>query len=93
MFSDAIDAVVTQFKEPYVVYVAETLKKASGDVSKPVVLRGKDLGFGPDASNINRLPAADHVSDFKMLSCSHFCMNSKTAAAVNSAEVNKPRIS
>lgn len=92
-FSDAIDSVITQFKEPYVVYIAETLKKTSGDVPKPVVLRGKDLGFGADASNINRLPAADQVSDIKMLSCSHFCLNSKTATAVNSAEVSKPGIS
>lgn len=93
MFSDAVDAVVTQFKEPYVAYIAETLKKTSGDVPKPVVLRGKDLGFGADASNINRLPAADQVSDIKMFSCSHFCLNSKTAAAVNSAEVSKLGIS
>lgn len=91
MFSDAIDAVITQFKEPYVAYIAETLKKTSGDVPKPVVLRGKDLGFGADASNINRLAAADQVSDIKILSCSHFSLNSKTAAAVNSAEVSKPR--
>jgi len=86
-FSDAIDAVITQFKEPYVVYIAETLKKASGGVPKPVVLRGKDLGFGADASNINRLPSADQVSDIKMLSCSHLCLNNKTAPAVNSAEI------
>jgi hypothetical protein len=90
-FSDAIDAVITQFKEPYVVYIAETLKKASGGVPKPVVLRGKDLGFGADASNINRLPSADQVSDIKMLSCSHLCLNNKTAPAVNSAEVSKLR--
>ncbi|ESQ45722.1 hypothetical protein EUTSA_v10010185mg [Eutrema salsugineum] len=86
MFSDAIDSVITQFKEPNVVYIAETLKKASGDVPKPVVLRGKDFGFGADASNINRLPAAEQGSDVKMLLCSHLCMNSKTAAVVNSAE-------
>lgn len=91
-FSDAIDAVITQFKEPYVVYIAETLNKASGDVPKPVVLRGKDLGFGADASNINRLPSADQVSHTKMLSCSHFFLNSKTGSAVNSAEVSKPRV-
>lgn len=90
VFSDAVDAVITQFKEPYVAYVAENLKKASGDVPKPVVLRGKDLGFGADASNINRLAPADQISDIKMLSCSHFFLKSKTAAAVNSAEVSKP---
>ncbi|CAN7099342.1 unnamed protein product [Brassica rapa subsp. narinosa] len=85
MFSEAVDAVITQFKEPNVVYIAETLKKASGDVPKPVVLRGKDFGFGADASNINRLPAAeDQVSD--IISCSHLCLNSKPAALVNSAE-------
>lgn len=85
MFSEAVDAVITQFKEPNVVYIAETLKKASGDVPKPVVLRGKDFGFGADASNINRLPAAeDQVSD--IISCSHLCLNSKPAAVVNSAE-------
>ncbi|KAF8100085.1 hypothetical protein N665_0231s0024 [Sinapis alba] len=87
MFSEAIDAVITQFKEPCVVYIAEALKKASGDVPKPVVLRGKDFGFGADASNINRLPGAeDQVSDIKMLSCSHLCPNSKTTSVVNSAE-------
>ncbi|CAF2110342.1 unnamed protein product [Brassica oleracea var. botrytis] len=85
MFSEAVDAVITQFKEPNVVYIAETLNKASGDVPKPVVLRGKDFGFGADASNINRLPAAeDQVSD--IISCSHLCLNSKPAAVVNSAE-------
>ncbi|KAG5393049.1 hypothetical protein IGI04_023012 [Brassica rapa subsp. trilocularis] len=85
MFSEAVDAVITQFKEPNVVYIAETLKKASGDVPKPVVLCGKDFGFGADASNINRLPAAeDQVSD--IISCSHLCLNSKPAALVNSAE-------
>lgn len=92
MFSNAVDAVISQFKEPNAVYIAETLKKASGDVLKPVVLRGKDFGFGADASNINRLPAADHVSDVKMLSCSHLCLNSKTAPVVNSAEVSKQTI-
>lgn len=88
MFSEAVDGAITQFKEPCVVYIAETLKKASGDVPKPVVLRGKDFGFGADASNINRLPGSeDRVSDIKMLSCSHLCLNSKNAAVVNSAEV------
>ncbi|CAN8254897.1 unnamed protein product [Cochlearia groenlandica] len=86
MFSDAIDAVITQFKEPCVAYIAKTLKKASGDVTKPVVLRGKDFGFGADSSNINRLPGTEQVSDVKMLSCSHFCLNSKTGAVVNSAD-------
>lgn len=91
MFSNAIDGVITQFKEPNAVYIAEALKKASGDVPKPVVLRGKDFGFGADASNINRLPLADQVSDVNMLSCSHLCLSSKTAAVVNSAEVSKQR--
>ncbi|CAH8307231.1 unnamed protein product [Eruca vesicaria subsp. sativa] len=87
MFLEAIDAVITQFKEPCAVYIAGSLKKASGDVPKPVVLRGKDFGFGADASNINRLPGAeDQVSDTKMLSCSHLCPNSKTTSLVNSAE-------
>ncbi|KAJ0248439.1 Ufm1-specific protease [Hirschfeldia incana] len=88
MFSEAVDGVITQFKELCVVYIAETLRKASGDVPKPVVLRGKDFGFGADASNINRLPGSeDQVSDIKMLlSCSHLCPNSKTTSVVNSAE-------
>ncbi|XP_010545987.1 PREDICTED: probable Ufm1-specific protease [Tarenaya hassleriana] len=86
MFSDAIEALVSQFNEPYVAYMAETLQKASGELPKPVIFRGKDLGFGADALNINLLGTSDRDSDKQMLPCSHFCLNSKSTTARFSAE-------
>lgn len=82
----ATEAVAAKLKDPQIVYVVETLSQASAEVPQPVVLRGKDLDFDTDLSNVKLLVEADQ-EDLNGLSCAHFCLKSKSAPPFFSAEV------
>lgn len=87
MYLRATEAVVAKFKDPQVVYVVETLSKASTGVPQPVILRGIELDFDTALSNIKLLGKDAHDSDPKFLSCAHFCLKSKSDRPILSAEV------
>ncbi|KAM5571827.1 putative Ufm1-specific protease [Rosa sericea] len=82
----AIEAVVAKFKDPKAAYLVETLSKASSEVPQPVIIRGGDLDFDMDLSNVKILGESGHDSDAKFLPCSHFCLESKKDSREYSAE-------
>ncbi|KAJ4712484.1 Peptidase C78, ubiquitin fold modifier-specific peptidase 1/ 2 [Melia azedarach] len=85
IYVHATEAVAAKLKDPQIVYVVETLSQASAEVPQPVVLRGKDLDFDTDLSNVKLLVEADQ-EDLNGLSCAHFCLKSKSAPPFFSAE-------
>ncbi|KAK2648028.1 hypothetical protein Ddye_015517 [Dipteronia dyeriana] len=86
MYLHATEAVIAKFKDPQVVYMVETLSQASTESPQPVILRGKDLDFDMNLSDIKLVCEAAQDSDTTALSCAHFCSKSKSAAAILSAE-------
>ncbi|CAN6585478.1 unnamed protein product [Malus baccata var. baccata] len=86
MFRRATEAVIAKFKDSKAAYMVEALSKTSAEVPQPVILRGVDLDFDTDLSNVKILGESAQDSDADLLSCSHFCLDSKKGAAVYSAE-------
>lgn len=89
IFRRATEAVVANFKDPKIAYMVEALRKTSAEVPQPVILRGVDLDFDTDLSNVKLLDERAQNSDADSLSCSHFCLESKKGSPVYSAEVRK----
>lgn len=87
MYLLAIESVAAQFKDPKVVYMVETLSKASVEVPRPVFLRGVELDFHTALSDMKLRSKDGQDSDPKFLSCGHFCLKSKSNSALLSAEV------
>ncbi|XP_059442922.1 probable Ufm1-specific protease isoform X2 [Corylus avellana] len=77
MYLRATEAVVAKFKDPQVVYMAETLSKASAEVPQPVIIRGAELDFHTSLSNIKLLGKDAQDSDSKFLPCARLCLKSK----------------
>ncbi|KAF3436738.1 hypothetical protein FNV43_RR19485 [Rhamnella rubrinervis] len=90
IFQHATEAVVAKLKDPKAAYMVETLKQTSAEIPQPVIVRGSELDFGPDLSNM-LLKEGVQDSDAKLVSCAHFCLNNKTGSPVYSAE-NADRI-
>ncbi|CAK7336595.1 unnamed protein product [Dovyalis caffra] len=81
------EAVVSKFKDPQVTYMVERLSKDISDVPQPVILHGVDLDFNTDLANIKLVDnKASQDSDAKKLTCSHFCLKSKSSLGLISAE-------
>ena len=87
MYLHATEAVIAKFKDPEIVFMVETLPQASTESPQPVILRGKDLDFDMDLSDIKLVGEATQDSDTTALSCAHFCSKSKSATTILSAEV------
>ncbi|KAK9278466.1 hypothetical protein L1049_028031 [Liquidambar formosana] len=86
IYLHAREAVVAKFKDQQVAFMVETLNKTSAEVCCPVVLRGVELDFHADFSNV-KLSAEDYQdSDAKFLPCAHFCLKSIPGPPVFSAE-------
>nr|XP_004299176.2 PREDICTED: probable Ufm1-specific protease isoform X2 [Fragaria vesca subsp. vesca] len=82
----AIEAVVAKFKDPKAAYLVETLSKTSSEVPQPVIIRGGDLDFDMNLSDVKLLGESGHDSYAKFLPCSHFCLESKKDSREYSAE-------
>lgn len=82
----AIEAAVAKFKDPRAAYMVETISNASAELPQPVIIRGVDLDFDTDLSNVKLLDESGHDSDAKFLPCSHFCLESKKGSPEYSAE-------
>lgn len=90
MYLNATKAVVSKLKDPEVVYMVERLSKPFSEVSKPVILRGTQLDFNTPISNIKLVgKEASQDSDSKILTCAHFCLESKSSSTMISLEVKK----
>ena len=87
MYLHATEAVITKFKDPEIVYMVETLTQASTESPQSVILRGKDLDFDMDLSDIKLVGEAAQDLDTTALSFAHFCSKSKSATTILSAEV------
>ena len=85
----ATEAVSAKLKDAQVVYMVETLRKNSAEGPKPLILRGAELDFQTDVSNIKLLGKNAQVSDPKCILCAHFCLKSKPDSQNFSAEVRK----
>ncbi|KAF3436673.1 hypothetical protein FNV43_RR19420 [Rhamnella rubrinervis] len=79
IFQHATEAVVAKLKDPKAAYMVETLKQTSAEIPQPVIVRGSELDFGPDLSNM-LLKEGVQDSDAKLVSCAHFCLNNKTGS-------------
>ncbi|CAN6713734.1 unnamed protein product [Malus baccata var. baccata] len=77
MFRHATEAVIAKFKDPKAAYLVEALSKTSAEVPQPVILRGVDLDFDTDLSNVKLAGESTQDSEAGLLSCSHFCLESK----------------
>ncbi|XP_031283525.1 probable Ufm1-specific protease [Pistacia vera] len=86
IYLHAIEAVIDKFKDPQIVYLVEALGQASSELPQPVILRGKDLDFGTNLSKMKLVGEAAEDLDRKDLSCAHFCLKSKSAPTIFSAE-------
>ncbi|KAM2939079.1 hypothetical protein FF1_038785 [Malus domestica] len=86
MFRHATEAVIAKFKDPKAAYLVEALSKTSAEVPQPVILRGVDLDFDTDLSNVKLAGESAQDSEAGLLSCSHFCLESKKSARVYSVE-------
>ncbi|KAM2820206.1 hypothetical protein PS2_038532 [Malus domestica] len=86
MFRHATEAVIAKFKDPKAAYLVEALSKTSAEVPQPVILRGVDLDFDTDLSNVKLAGESAQDSEAGLLSCSHFCLESKKGAPVYSVE-------
>nr|XP_023890024.1 probable Ufm1-specific protease [Quercus suber] len=73
----ATEAVAAKLKDPQVVYMVETIRKTSAEGPKPLILRGAELDFQTDVSNIKILGKDAQGSDPKCIPCAHFCLKSK----------------
>uniref|UniRef100_A0A2N9F7T2 Ufm1-specific protease n=1 Tax=Fagus sylvatica TaxID=28930 RepID=A0A2N9F7T2_FAGSY len=86
MYWRSTEAVAAKFKDPQAVYMVETIRKTSAEVPRPLVLRGAELDFQTDLSNIKILGKEDQSSDPKFLPCAHFCLKRKPDSQRFSAE-------
>ncbi|KAL4634249.1 hypothetical protein ACB092_04G186400 [Castanea dentata] len=82
----ATEAVAAKLKDPQVVYMVETIRKTSAEGPKPLILRGAELDFQTDVSNIKLLGKDAQGSDPKCIPCAHFCLKSKPDLQKFSAE-------
>ncbi|KAL5544018.1 hypothetical protein UlMin_007802 [Ulmus minor] len=86
IFQRATEAVVAKFKDTKAVYMVEALGRTSAEKPKPIVLRGSELDFSRNLSQIKLLEECSEDSDAKLISCAHFCLNTKAGSPVYSAE-------
>lgn len=87
MYLRAAEAVASSFKDPLATYMVERLSKDISSVPQPVIIRGVDLDFNTDLTNIKLVD--DKVaqdSDAKKLTCAHFCLKSKSSPGLISVE-------
>uniref|UniRef100_A0A803KQF1 Probable Ufm1-specific protease n=1 Tax=Chenopodium quinoa TaxID=63459 RepID=A0A803KQF1_CHEQI len=85
-FLHANEALATMFRDPQLTFILEALDKFSDALPRPVVVRGSELDFQTDISDIKLLDDIAKKSDGKSLCCSYFCLERKPAVDVESAD-------
>lgn len=87
MYLRAAEVVASSFKDPLVTYMVERLSKDISGAPQPVIIRGVDLDFNADLTNIKLVgEKSAQDSDAKKLTCAHFCLKSKSSPALISIE-------
>ena len=90
MYLRAAEVVASSFKDPLVTYMVERLSKDISGAPQPVIIRGVDLDFNADLTNIKLVgEKSAQDSDAKKLTCAHFFSKSKSSPALISVEVKK----
>uniref|UniRef100_A0A2P2KFG9 Ufm1-specific protease n=1 Tax=Rhizophora mucronata TaxID=61149 RepID=A0A2P2KFG9_RHIMU len=87
IFLHATEAVVAKFTDPQVTYIMERLNVVSSETLHTAIVRGRELDFNTDISNINLVgekPAQN--SNLRALRCTQFCSKGVTDPAAISAE-------
>ncbi|XP_010248750.1 PREDICTED: probable Ufm1-specific protease isoform X3 [Nelumbo nucifera] len=77
IFSSETESVAAKFKDPQVAFMIEGVKEASGEVTQPIILRGVDLDFHTDLSDVKILKDITKESSTKIRPCSDFCSKIK----------------
>ncbi|KAJ7945771.1 Peptidase C78, ubiquitin fold modifier-specific peptidase 1/ 2 [Quillaja saponaria] len=85
-YANATEAVVVRLKDPQVVYIIETLSKASTDIPPPAIIRGEQLDLEQEILKIKPLAEGSQDTESKSLSCAHFCVKSKSGLPMFSVE-------
>ncbi|KAF9667963.1 hypothetical protein SADUNF_Sadunf15G0077600 [Salix dunnii] len=87
MYLRAAEVVASSFKDPLVTYMVERLSKDMSGAPQPVIIRGVDLDFNADLTNIKFVgEKSAQDSDAKKLTCAHFCSKSKSSPELISVE-------
>ncbi|KAL5717897.1 hypothetical protein ACHQM5_010852 [Ranunculus cassubicifolius] len=74
-FSSAVDAAISKFRDPNVVFMVEGMNDASGKVPRTSIVRGSELDFTIDVADLKPLENTSNESA-KSLLCSDFCSTS-----------------
>ncbi|KAF5730911.1 Ufm1-specific protease isoform X1 [Tripterygium wilfordii] len=85
-FLSATEAIVAKFRDSQVAFMIETTNKVSMEIPQCLILRGKELTFDTDVSNIKHSGEDVQDSAGKPLTCANFCMKSESASASFSIE-------
>ncbi|KAF6176989.1 hypothetical protein GIB67_027789 [Kingdonia uniflora] len=86
IFSAAVDAAVSKFRDPKIVYMIEGAQEASGAVPQPVIVRGVELDFNMELSDVAVLKENSDERNAKNLCCSYFCSRSKPVLSLSTKE-------
>ncbi|OVA20526.1 Peptidase C78 [Macleaya cordata] len=86
MFSSAIDAAAAKYRDPYVVYMIKGAKETSETIPQSIILRGVELDFDTDLSDVQISENTVKESDSKTLPCSYFCSKSKPVSSLTATE-------
>ncbi|KAJ8450617.1 hypothetical protein Cgig2_020254 [Carnegiea gigantea] len=76
------EALVAKFKDPQLTYILEALKRSSDHELRPVIIRGSELDFQTDLSNVKIVADLDQTSSTKLMCCSYFCSEGKSQSSV-----------
>ncbi|KAH9620005.1 hypothetical protein KSS87_003504 [Heliosperma pusillum] len=71
------EGLVSMFKDPQTTYIVTSSKSSSEDLPRPVVVRGSELDFESDISDIKVLTDTSTKSGEIPIHCSYFCSESK----------------
>ncbi|XP_037493175.1 probable Ufm1-specific protease isoform X2 [Jatropha curcas] len=87
MYLRAAEGAVSQIKDPHIVFMVERLSKETVEIPEPVIVRGTELDFNAELSDIKYLDKeATQGSVAKISTCRGFCLKSISAPTVTSAE-------
>ncbi|KAL2932702.1 putative Ufm1-specific protease [Bienertia sinuspersici] len=84
----ANDALASMLRDPQLTFIVEALNRSSGFLPHPVIVRGSEMDFQADISNIELLADTAKPTVEKSL-CSYFCSESKPAMDAESADTIK----
>ncbi|GMH16749.1 hypothetical protein Nepgr_018590 [Nepenthes gracilis] len=86
IYSLANEELVAKLKDPQLMWILERVQNTLEEVSRPVIIRGAELDFLTDLSNVELLDNSVQKSDAKLLCCSFFCSENKRISSITSTK-------